>query len=470
MTLNQLQIVFFDDGALYNGKVVDLRDKIAGMTEGMKECDQFQNVIVIQRFDDPLDTSAISNTERQEDLLKSASSTPPPIARVAFQDPAIIYYSSGTTGTPKAIVHAVGPLLVNLWKEGVLHRDLSHKDTALQYTTTGWIMYLSSVGHLAIGGRTVFYDGSPFVPDLKVLLRVMSEQEVSYLGANPRWMAELMKAGAVPREDVDLSKLKTVTSTGMVLSDQLFEWFYDVAFPKSVHLCNISGGTDIVSFVCLWRIPSNITQAGCFAIDNPLTPVYVGGCQGGPLGTAVAVYDQSLPDGSKGIPLPDGTPGDLVAPAAFPNVPIYLWGDSHTTPGPKYKSAYFSRFDSVWAQGDFCMIHPVTKNIIMLGRSDGVLNPSGVRFGSADIYAVIEKSFAKEVRESICVGQRRPHDDDERVVLFLLMKEGVKLDRALVSRMREAIAKEFTKRHVPKFIFEMPEVPVSPLPVQGDVF
>lgn len=246
--------MFFDDAALYNGKVMDLRDKIAGMAEGLKECDQFQKLIVIQRFDEARDTSKIPTTERLEDLLKSSTSTPP-IVRVSFQDPAIIYYSSGTTGTPKAIVHGVGPLLINAWKEHVLHHDLNHEDTALQYTTTGWIMYFASVGHLAFGGGAIFYDGSPFMPDSKVLLRILSEHKVTYLGASPRWMGELKNAGIIPREEFDLSNLKVMNSTGMVLSDQLFEWFYDVGFPKSTHLCNMSGGTDIVSHEIYLRTP-----------------------------------------------------------------------------------------------------------------------------------------------------------------------------------------------------------------------
>ena len=181
----------------------------------------------------------------------------------------------------------------------------------------------------------------------------------------------------------------------------------------------------------------------------------------------MAVYDHDLPDGSTAKPLAPGTPGDLVSPAAFPNVPVFLWDDGPSAPGAKYTAAYFSRYDAAWAQGDFCAVHPVTGGIALLGRSDGVLNPSGVRFGSADIYAVVERYFAREVAESICVGQRRPQDADERVVLFLLMKPGVRLDAALVARMRAAIAKDLTKRHVPKFIFEVPEIPVSfhlPLP------
>lgn len=250
------KFVFFDDGALYNGKVIDLRDKIRGVTEGLvKECRQFEAMVVVRRFGEPYDTSMIPRTERFEDLIsKSPSLRTPPIERIGFQDPTIIYYSSGTTGIPKAIVHGVGPLLLNLWKENALHREQGPDDVALQYTTTGWIMYLAGVCHLQLGGRAVFYDGSPLVPDAKILLRIAAEQRVTNLGISPRWMGELLKGGVVPRDEFDLSRLKRVVSTGMVLSDQLFEWFYDVGFPRSVHLCNISGGTDIVSLFPLFCV------------------------------------------------------------------------------------------------------------------------------------------------------------------------------------------------------------------------
>ena len=242
------QFVFFDDGALYNGKVIDLRDKIKGMMGGLSECPDFKKMIVIKRFKEPFATDSIAQTERLESLLSSAKATNPPAAvRLDFQAPMIIYYSSGTTGIPKAIVHAAGPILLNLGKEAVLHRDLTPTDVGLQYTTTGWIMYLASVGHLLRGGRAIFYDGSPFIPDLKTLLRVVEEQKATFLGTSPRWMGELMKAGIVPKKEFNLKGLKWVCSTGMVLSDQLFEWFYDVGFEKSTHLCNISGGTDIVN-------------------------------------------------------------------------------------------------------------------------------------------------------------------------------------------------------------------------------
>ncbi|OAA47149.1 acetoacetyl-CoA synthase [Metarhizium rileyi] len=441
------KFVFFDDGALYNGKVVDLRDKIQGVVEGLQECPSFETVVVVKRFKQPYPTGGISNTERLDDfLLSKGYKQPPPMVRIGFQDPMIVYYSSGTTGIPKAIVHGVGPLLISLRKEGILHRCITPDDVGLQYTTTGWIMYLSSVAQLALGARAVLYDGSPFMPDPAVLLQIAEQQGVTTLGLSPRWMTELMKRNIAPREVADLSKLRRVVSTGMVLPDQMFEWFYDVAFPPQVQLANISGGTDI---------------AGCFVLENPLTPVYVGGCVGGSLGVPITVYDHDLPDGSDGKPLPPGQAGDLVATAAFPNVPLFLWNDDRPAPGSKYRGAYFDRFNAAWAQGDFCVFHPKTGGVLMLGRSDGVLNPSGIRFGSSDIYAVLERCFPAEVAESLCVGQRRPGDLDERVVLFLLMKQDQVLDRKTVKRIKETIARELTKRHVPRYVFQVPEIPVT---------
>lgn len=176
----------------------------------------------------------------------------------------------------------------------------------------------------------------------------------------------------------------------------------------------------------------------------------------------MAIYPSSA-DLTKPIsPVPDGEPGDLVGTAAFPNIPLYLWNDTTPAPGKKYTSAYFDRFPGVWSQGDFAAVHPQTGHIHILGRSDGVLNPSGIRFGSADIYAVLEGGFAKEVAESLCVGQRRSQDHDEAVVLFLLMKPSVKFTAELAKQIRDRIAKELTKRHVPKYIFEVPDIPVSP--------
>lgn len=232
----------------------------------------------------------------------------------------------------------------------------------------------------------------------------------------------------------------------MVLSNSQFEWFYSPAspFPPTVHLRNISGGTDL---------------AGCFGIENPLDPVYVGGCQGPCLGTKLEVYDALVSDGEPGVPLPHGEAGELVATASFPNQPVLFWGDD--TKGSKYHAAYYARFPGVWTHGDFICIHPITNQILFLGRADGVLNPSGVRFGSSDIYSVIEAHFP-EVVDSICVGQRRERDSDESVMLFLKMAPGRdgEFGEDLVRKVKEKIKKERSARHVPRYVFQTWDIPV----------
>ncbi|KAK4155967.1 hypothetical protein C8A00DRAFT_31220 [Chaetomidium leptoderma] len=452
------KLLFMDDAALYNGKVVDLREKMAEVVDGLKGCSNFEGVVSIRRFAAAKDIARVPKAETWESFLAAADTKAPlpEFVRVGFHEPFLICYSSGTTGTPKAIVHSVGGVMINYFKEGRLHEGLGPDSVTLQYTTTGWIMYLSNVGVLLYGGRTVFYDGSPFQPDARTLINLAAEQKVTKLGISPRWLFEVAKSGLRPRDMVDLSHLQIVTSTGMVLSDRLFEWFYDVGFPRHVQLANLSGGTDI---------------AGCFGIMNPLEPVYVGGTQGPSLGVHVAIYDSLLPDGVEGKEVPHGTPGELVAVSSFPNVPCFFWGDKTpasggggggpAAPGTRYHAAYFGRFKHVWAHGDFCVVHPVTGNISFLGRADGVLNPSGVRFGSAEVYSVMERRFADRVRDSLCVGQRRPQDNDESVMLFLLMKPGVRFDRGLVNEIKQAISADLSKRHVPRYIFETPEIPTT---------
>ena len=196
---------------MYNGKTVDMREKIRETVEGMKACRGFQGVVVIPRFAEAKDVSAIPEAQTWDSFLDSAEGDPTPeFVRIAFHEPFLICYSSGTTGTPKAIVHSVGGVLINYYKEGCLHEGLSSKDTAMQYTTVGWIMYVANVGILLFGGRSVMYDGSPFVPDQKTLLKIVEQERVTKLGISPRWMGEMVKAGIAPREVADLSSLRTV--------------------------------------------------------------------------------------------------------------------------------------------------------------------------------------------------------------------------------------------------------------------
>ncbi|THZ80082.1 acetoacetate-CoA ligase [Aureobasidium pullulans] len=462
--------IFVDDWAVYNGKTIDLKPKMQEIVEGMRKSKAkgFQGVVSMPRFQEkPADVGDVAQTMSLAAFLSRAGGNSGlPFEKVDFKDPFLIVYSSGTTGVPKCIVHGCGPVLISSKKEGVLHVDSGPTTVNLQYTTTGWIMYLMSTMALQHGARSVLYDGSPFLPDLKAFIRLVGEQKVTDLGISPRYLQTLASASppVIPKEVTDLSNLRRVSSTGMVLPESLFYWFYDSGFPPSVHLNNISGGTDVAS---------------SFAMGNLLTPLYAGGCQGPGLAMNLQVYDQTIEGGKgiKGKPLPIGEAGELVVTSAFPNQPVKFWGD---TSGQKYFDAYYARFDSnspspsaltaqpllisstdVWTHGDYIFIHPKTGGVYFLGRADGVLNPSGVRFGSAEIYNVLETFFADDIQDSICVGQRRPSDNDESVMLFLLMKPGKKFHEQLVNEVKRRIGKECSPRHVPRFVFETKEIPTT---------
>ncbi|KAK5056789.1 hypothetical protein LTR84_012321 [Exophiala bonariae] len=440
------KFLFMDDWAVYNGKKVDLRPKMKQVMEGMVGIEGFEGIVSQIRFShSPADISSVPSAQTWTTFISAAKSTVLEFEQCEFADPFLVVYSSGTTGQPKCIVHAIGGVVISAHKEFTLHRDLGPDSRQLQYTTTGWIMYLSSVQALLVGSSIVIYDGSPFTPNLTNFLELVSQEKVTHLGISPRYLQTLEGAGVIPKKVADLSHLKVVTSTGMVLSDKLFEWVYDEAFSPSIQLDNISGGTDL---------------AACFGTGNPVVPLYVGGCQSLSLGVPVAVYDQTIEGGKgvKGVELPIGEAGELVAYQAFPTMPVTFLGDN----GPqRYFDSYFARFDNVWTHGDFISIHPITKQIMFLGRADGVLNPSGVRFGSAEIYSIIEAKFADKIADSICVGQRRPTDQDERVVLFLLMKPGHQFTPQLIREVKDAIRRETSPRHVPKFVFETKEIPTT---------
>ncbi|GAB7366868.1 hypothetical protein MBLNU230_g1036t2 [Neophaeotheca triangularis] len=442
--------VFVDDWAVYNGKSIDLRPKMREIVEGMKGIGEFKGLVSMPRWQDkPEDISGVPRTQLLSSFLSAAKGDSTlRFEKIAFDDPFIVVYSSGTTGIPKCIVHSTGGVLINSKKEGILHRDVGPSSTVLQYTTTGWIMYLTSCQVMQHGARAVLYDGSPFQPDLTTFLKLVGDQKVTDLGISPRYLQTLASAKPpiFPKNVTDLSSLKRVSSTGMVLSEAQFHWFYDQGFPPHVQLANISGGTDL---------------AACFACDTPLKPLYVGGCQTLGLGLKVQVFDQTIEGGAgqagREVSTP-GEPGELVCTRPFPTMPIKFWGADGAE---KYFNAYFARFDDVWTHGDFIQVDARTKQIYFLGRADGVLNPSGVRFGSAEIYNVVDQHFAAEVQDSICVGQRRPQDEDERVLLFLMMKPGKTFSRQLVRGVKEAIATHAGRRCVPKFVFETPEIPTT---------
>ncbi|MDH4106375.1 MAG: acetoacetate--CoA ligase, partial [Gammaproteobacteria bacterium] len=348
--------------------------------------------------------------------------------RQPFDHPLYILYSSGTTGVPKCIVHGAGGTLLQHLKEHQLHADVQPGDRLFFFTTCGWMMWNWLASALASQATIVLYDGSPFHPDEGALWRLAADEDVAHFGTSPKYLAALEKSGYRPAQAVSLPALRSVLSTGSPLAPEQYD-FVAGAIGRDVQLASISGGTDIVS---------------CFALGNPTLPVYRGELQCRGLGMRVEVYD----DAGKAV---REQQGELVCTAPFPSMPVGFWNDPD---GGRYRAAYFERFPNVWCHGDFAVLTS-RGGLIILGRSDAVLNPGGVRIGTAEIYRQVEKLH--EVLESIAIGQH--WDNDVRVVLFVRLRPGVTLDAGLERRIREVIRTNTTPRHVPARIVAVEDIP-----------
>ncbi|HSN01626.1 MAG TPA: acetoacetate--CoA ligase, partial [Rudaea sp.] len=418
------KVLFTADAYAYGGKRFDCLEKIRGV---LAKIPGVEKVVAVPYSGGAVKLDGIANAVLWPDFVgaetRALEFTPTP-----FNHPLYIMYSSGTTGVPKCIVHGAGGTLIQHLKELVLHTDLKREDKIFYYTTCGWMMWNWLVSGLAVGATVVLYDGSPFHPDGNVLWDLADEIGISVFGTSAKWIAAVEKAGIKPRESHKLLALKTILSTGSPLADESFDYVYrDVK--ERVMLSSISGGTDIIS---------------CFALGCPLLPVYRGELQCRGLGLKVEIVDDS------GKPVRNEK-GELSCTAPFPCMPVGFWNDAD---GSKYKSAYFSKVENVWCHGDHALLTE-RDGIVIYGRSDAVLNPGGVRIGTAEIYRQVEQ--LPEVLESIAVGQE--WDGDVRVILFVRLREGLTLDDALRERIRGQIRANTTPRHVPAKILQVTDIP-----------
>jgi acetoacetyl-CoA synthetase len=417
------RVLFAADGYQYAGKTVDCPPTIASVC---KEISSIERVVLIPY----LNTAATADAVPHGALFNSfgKAGTPLSFAQLPFEQPAFILYSSGTTGAPKCIVHSAGGALIQQMKENILHLDMGAEDRYFYFTTSGWVMWNALVSGLATGATIVLFDGAPLQPDPNVLWQLAAEERVTIFGASPRFLASCEQRGLRPRETFDVSALRTVISTGAPLSPASYRYVYRDVHPD-VQLASIAGGADIMA---------------CFGGACPLLPVYEGEIQALSLGMKVEVFDDA------GKPL-IGQQGELVCTQAFPSVPVGFWGDPQAK---RFMATYFARYPGVWWHGDLATITS-RGSLIVHGRSDAVLTPSGVRIGTAELYRQLEK--LDEVVESVAIGQQ--FQGDVRIVLFVRLRDGLTLDEALQEKICRAIRDNTSPRHVPARIVQAPDLP-----------
>ena len=411
------------DGYSYNGKEIDRLSIVAELVQRLPSLEH----VLIDGYNRT--TPQIDNIPKAG-LFADCLSHPPieSYCRVGFNDPLYILYSSGTTGAPKCIVHSTGGTLIQHIKEHRLHSDISEKDTLFYFTTCGWMMWNWLVSGLMMQSRVIVYEGNPFYPGPERLWQIAEAEKMTLFGTSAKYIDAVRKSGLKPASAFDLSHLRMLCSTGSPLSSEGFGFVYQ-AIKQDIQLASISGGTDIM---------------GCFVLGCPTKPVYAGEIQARALGMAVAI----LNDEGQQI---EGEQGELCCLAPFPSMPVGFWNDSD---GSRYHSAYFDVYPDIWRHGDWAT-HTPNGGIIIHGRSDATLNPGGVRIGTAEIYRIVE-SF-DEVAESLVIGQMVEHD--VRIVLFLRMAENENLDDKLQARIKDALKRQASPRHVPAIILSVRDIP-----------
>jgi len=421
------RVIFTANGYSFKGRKFDSLERISNI---LKQLPSIEKVVVVPYTQQNPDISSVPNAVLYDDFRSAGTDLEIEFRQLPFDHPLYIMYSSGTTGLPKCMVQSAGGILIHHMKELMLHTDLKRNDVIFYFTTCGWMMWNWLTSSLSTGATLVLFDGNPFHPDPGALWKMAQDEKITVFGTSAGYIAALQNAGVKPGKTYDLTPLRAVLSTGSPLSIEGFEYVYSEV-KEDVQLASISGGTDL---------------NGCFALGNPMGPVYAGELQCRGLAMKVEAFDEN------GNPVINKQ-GELVCTAPFPSMPIYFWNDPDNK---KYHAAYFDVYPNVWRHGDFIEINE-HGGVIIYGRSDATLNPGGVRIGTAEIYRQVEQ--LEEIEDSLVVGQN--WKNDVRVILFVKMAEGYELTDEIKAKIRATIRSNASPRHVPAKILPVPDIPYT---------